>query len=129
MPTVSGLERATAATRSVTVWSSCAAGTTRLTRPHASAVAASTGSPVSSISIARLRPTARTSGTIGVEQNSPIRTPGVAKRASSDAMARSQLATSWQPAAVATPCTRAITGCGRAWMRSISRVQTSNSSS
>ena len=39
-------------------------------------------------------------------------TPGVAKRASSDAIARSHAATSWQPAAVATPCTLAITGCG-----------------
>ena len=39
-----------------------------------------------------------------------MRTPGVAKRAPSSAMARSQLATSWHPAAVATPCTCAITG-------------------
>ena len=91
-------------------------------------MAASIGSPVSSICSARLRPIARESGTIGVEQNSPIRTPGVANRASSAAMARSQVATSWQPAAVAMPWTRAITGCGSSWMRSISRVQTSNSS-
>jgi hypothetical protein len=39
-------------------------------------------------------------------------TPGVAKRASRPAMARSQVATSWQPAAEATPSTAAITGCG-----------------
>jgi len=70
-----------------------------------------------------LRGTARDSATIGVEQNSPILTPGVAKRAASAATARSQLATSWQPAAVAMPCTRAITGLGR-WVRaSISRLQ------
>ena len=37
-------------------------GTTRLTSPQSSAVSASIGSPVSSISIARLRPTARDTG-------------------------------------------------------------------
>ena len=47
--------------------------------------------------MARFGPMARVSGTIGVEQNSPMRTPGVAKRAPVSAMARSQLATSWQP--------------------------------
>ena len=51
------------------------------------------------------RPMARVSATIGVVQKSPIFTPGVANQASSAAMARSQAATSWQPAAVATPCT------------------------
>ena len=80
--------------------------------PHSMAVAASMRSPVRSICIARFGPIARVSGTIGVEQNSPMRTPGVANRAPVSAMARSQLATSWQPAAVATPCTLAITGCG-----------------
>ena len=59
-----------------------------------------------------MRPTAREMGTIGVEQNSPILTPGVPKRAPSSATARSQAATSWHPAAVATPCTCAMTGCG-----------------
>ena len=48
-------------------------------------------------------PTARLKATIGVEQNSPILTPGVANRASSEATTRSQVAASWQPAAVATP--------------------------
>ena len=38
---------------------------------------------------------------------------GVEKRAVSAAIARSQVATSWQPAAVAMPWTRAITGLGR----------------
>ena len=50
-------------------------------QPPVGAVAASIGPPVSSISSARLRPTARDSGTIGVVQNRPIFTPGVAKRA------------------------------------------------
>ncbi len=63
--------------------------------------------------MACLRATLRDSATIGVEQNSPISTPGVAKPALVEAMARSQLATSWQPAADATPCTAAITGWGR----------------
>jgi len=54
--------------------------------------------------------TLRLSATIGVEQKRPILTPGVQKRASAPATARSQLATSWQPAAVATPSTTAITG-------------------
>ena len=84
-----------------------------------------TGSPVSSICSARLRPTARVSATIGVVQNSPIFTPGVAKLASSAAIARSQVATSWHPAAVAMPCTSAITGCGIDWIFIISSAQTS----
>jgi len=54
-------------------------------------------SPVSSISIAALRGTLRDSATIGVEQNRPILTPGVANFAARDATARSQLATSWRP--------------------------------
>ena len=80
-----------------------------------------------SISIARFRPIARVRATIGVVQNSPMRTPGVAKVACSEAIARSQLATSWQPAAVASPCTSAITGCGIDCSIAISSVQTSNS--
>ena len=78
--------------------------------------------------MARFGPMARVSGTIGVEQNSPMRTPGVAKRAPVSAMARSQLATSWQPAAVATPCTLAITGCGIDCTVVISDAHVSNSS-
>ena len=97
--------------------------------PQSAAVRASIISPVRSIHIARLRPTARETGTIGVEQNSPIFTPGVANRASSDATARSQDATSWHPAAVATPWTFAITGCAIPWIVSISTVHASNSNS
>ena len=67
----------------------------------------------------------RDSATIGVEQNRPILTPGVAKRAVCDATARSQLATSWQPAAVATPSTAAITGCGRRTIICITALQAS----
>ena len=40
--------------------------------------------------------------------------------ADSAATARSQVATSWQPAAVAIACTRAITTCGTSWMVCIS---------
>ena len=72
--------------------------------------AASIRSPVSSISMACLALTLRDSATIGVEQKSPMLTPGVAKRADAAATARSHDATSWHPAAVATPATFAITG-------------------
>ena len=44
--------------------------------------------------MACLRPTARPSATLGVEQNAPMFTPGVAKVAAVDATARSQVATS-----------------------------------
>ena len=78
---------------------------------------------------ARRRPITRVNGTIGVEQNSPIFTPGVANHASSDATARSHAATSWQPAAVAPPWTLAITGCGIPCTASMRSVQTVKSSS
>ena len=55
--------------------------------------------------MARLRGTLRDKATIGVEQKRPILTPGVAKVACVAATARSQVATSWQPAASAGPCT------------------------
>ena len=41
--------------------------------------------------------------TIGVEQNNPIFTPGVANLEEFEAIAKSQVATNWQPAAVAIP--------------------------
>ena len=44
--------------------------------------------------MACLRATARPKATLGVAQNAPIFTPGVAKRADSPAIARSQVATS-----------------------------------
>ena len=60
-------------------------------------------SPVRSISLACLRETLRPSDTLGVEQNRPTLMPETAKRAVSDATARSHCATSWHPAAVAMP--------------------------
>lgn len=57
--------------------------------------------------------------TAGVEQNRPTLTPGVAKVDFSVATAMSQLATSWQPAAVATPFTMAMTGTGMSCTRVI----------
>ncbi|GJE70686.1 hypothetical protein CHKEEEPN_2226 [Methylorubrum podarium] len=86
-------------------------------------------SAVSSIRIAALRERLRDSATIGVEQNKPICTPGVAKRAAAPATARSQEATSWQPAAVATPSTAAITGWGRAGIAIITPEHSANRSS
>ena len=106
---------------------SASPGTTRLTRPSASARAASTKPPVVSISKAILRGTLRLSATIGVEQKSPILTPLTPKRVPSAAMAMSQEATSWQPAAVAMPCTSAITGCGSARIASITSAQRAKS--
>ncbi len=61
--------------------SRCSSGlTTRLTRPSSFASFAPTLSPSSSICMAALRERLRLSATIGVEQNTPIFTPGVAKR-------------------------------------------------
>src|SRR5690606_40806151 len=55
-------------------------------------------SPVMSISKAFLAATLRDSATAGVEQKSPTLMPETANFAESAAMARSQLATNWQPA-------------------------------
>ena len=96
--------------------------------PQAARSARPRARPVSRSSSACLRPIVRETATPGVVQNSPVRTPEVPKRASSAATARSHVATSWQPAAVAIPCTRAITGCGARWIAIIISVQASNSS-
>ncbi|KAG0771035.1 hypothetical protein G6F22_016848 [Rhizopus arrhizus] len=69
---------------------------------------------VPSISKARLADTLRLSATAGVAQNRPTLMPDTANRALSAGTARSQLATSWQPAAVAMPWTLAMTGTGKA---------------
>ena len=45
-------------------------------------------------------PRFRDSATMGVEQNSPMLTPGVQNNAASDAMARSQVATNWPTGSV-----------------------------
>ena len=55
--------------------------------------------------------------------------PLTAIRASVLATARSQVARSWQPAAVARPFTRATTGWGRLTMPSIIRLHRANSAS
>ena len=73
--------------------------------------------------------TLRDSATAGVEQNSPTLIPDTANRALAAATAMSQDATSWQPAAVAIPCTRAMTGTGSAARLCITRLQVANSSS
>ena len=101
--------------------------TTRFTSPRACACTASMKSPVTSISNAGLRATLRMSGTLGVEQKRPRLTPLTANLAALEATARSHCATSWQPAAVAIPCTRAITGTGRRRSVSIMRVHCANS--
>src|SRR5439155_1103764 len=44
-----------------------------------------------------------------------------------EATARSHCATSWQPAAAAAPCTRAMTGCGSALIDCIIRLHCANS--
>jgi hypothetical protein len=75
--------------------------------------------------MATLRGRLRLSATMGVEQNSPILTPGVAKLASLSATARSVLATNWQPAAVAIPLTAAITGLGQRTIDAMSAEQAS----
>ena len=115
------------AARVVTASVSRAAGTTRLTRPKRNASSAPNTSPVSNISMACLEERLRDSATIGVEQNRPILTPGVQKRASCDATARSQVATSWQPAALARPATSAMTGFGLLTIPSISSAQEAKS--
>ena len=84
-------------------------------------------SPVTSISKAALRPRLRDSATPGVEQKRPRLTPLTANFAVLEATARSHIATSWQPAAVAMPCTRAITGTGRRCTASIIRAHWSKS--
>ena len=52
--------------------------------------------------------------------------PLVAKLALSAATARSHCATSWHPAAVAIPCTRAMTGTLSLWMVNIMRLHCAN---
>jgi len=102
-PFDAALPRVARRNRSSVAASSWSSATTSLTKPHAHAVAASIGSPVSAISRARLRPRLRATATSGVWQNSPPLPPGMANDALSAATARSQVATSWQPAAVAIP--------------------------
>ena len=64
------------AARDQVALSSSPSGSTRLMRPMACARSAVIASPVSSISMACLRGTARERATMGVEQKRPILTPG-----------------------------------------------------
>ena len=118
-----------AATSASTSAATSAGATTRLTRPRARASSALMKAPVTSISKACLRPRLRDNATLGVAQNSPRLTPLTAKRASDAATARSHIATSWQPAAVAMPCTWATTGTGRRCRLIIMRPHCANSDS
>jgi hypothetical protein len=52
--------------------------------------------------------------------------PGVENELFSVHIAMSQVATSWQPAAAAKPCTTAMTGTGHCMIPSMSRVQVEN---
>ena len=70
--------------------------------------------------------TFRDNATIGVEQNKPIFTPGVANLEECEAIAKSQLATIWHPAAVAVPSTSAITGLGLVTIAFITSLHLSN---
>ena len=74
-----------------------------------------------------MRGTLRDSATAGVEQKRPTSMPEVAKRAAFVATARSHMATSWQPAAVAMPRTFAITGWGSSTSDHIMRLHRSKS--
>ena len=69
----------------------------------------------------------RTKGTLGVAQNKPTSMPLTPNCTPWAATAKSHWATSWHPAAVATPCTRAITGTGKLWIDNIMRVHCANS--
>src|SRR5699024_12092806 len=100
MATVADDTDATRWARASVAYSSWSSSTTSETRPKFRASSAARKSPVSSIRIAVFAGTERDSATIGVEQNRPILTPGVANLAEAAATARSQLATSWHPAAV-----------------------------
>ena len=117
----------TDAARSSTARSTWSGAATRLTSPWVIASSAEMNAPVTSISKARLRERLRDRATPGVMQNSPTPMPEVAKRASLEATARSQVATNWQPAAVARPSTRAMTGCGSAVRLNITRLHCLNS--
>lgn len=81
------------------------------------AVSAVIISPVRCMRIACLRPMARVRATTGLEQNSPILTPGVPKHAVLEAIARSHEATSWQPAAIGQGF-RSVDDCSAGTQRS-----------
>ncbi|SLJ41772.1 Uncharacterised protein [Mycobacteroides abscessus subsp. abscessus] len=102
---------ATRSARACAAGSSSASGTTRETKPHSSAVAASIASPVNAISLARAMPTAR-----GNSQAPP--SPGInptltklsANTALCAAIRMSHISARSQPAPMAGPFTAAMVG-------------------
>jgi hypothetical protein len=91
----------------------------------AARVCASMNSPVNSISNARFSTRCATRDARRRAEQ-PVVDAGRRETRLAGATARSQAATTWQPAAVAMPCTRAITGCGSDCIVSITRLQRSN---
>src|SRR5581483_8974998 len=87
-----------------------AAGTTRLTRPQASASCASIIRPVRTRSATRPRPISWYSDQLPVMQGIASSTSGIPKRAVSEATRRSQTAASWNAAPTAYPFTAATVG-------------------
>ena len=85
-------------------------------------------SPVKSIFIESFLLTFLDRATMGVEQNRPILTPGVANFAEFEETAKSHEATNWQPAAVAIPLTSAITGLEQLTINCIKYEQVLNNS-
>ena len=130
MPRIaSGALPASVAASSMVCDSSSAAGTTRLTRPSASARAASTGAPVSVISSAAARPARRSRRWLPPKPGSrPSVTSGRPSFALSAAMRRWQHIASSRPPPSAKPLTIATTGLGMRSMRRIRRWPTSEKS-
>jgi hypothetical protein len=91
--------------------SNCSGGTTRLTKPQASASSADRKRPVSASSFARISPTRRISRAEPPQPGSrPTFTCVSAKRASVDAISRSQASAISTPPVMARPLMAPITG-------------------
>mmetsp|Transcript_2375 Transcript_2375/g.5274 ORF Transcript_2375/g.5274 Transcript_2375/m.5274 type:complete len:214 (-) Transcript_2375:149-790(-) len=132
LPLISNSRGANAMRRAIRRAASAAvepSGATSLTSPLLYASATEMGVPVNSIFEATFFGTARSSGTEGVWQNSPIFTPGTQKLAVASATTTSQEQASWHPAAWAAPCTAATTGIGSSLAVSITEEQRANSPS
>ena len=113
---VTGGTRATRSASSLVRASSSARGTTRLTRPSRHASWASMVSPVSRNSFALRIPSSH--GSTRSSTPAPVRRrTGLEKTASSAATIRSHMAASMRPAATQLPCTAAIVGLRKSWMR------------
>ncbi len=105
---------------------SSGSGTTRQTRPQASACAADTGSPSIAMPRARASPTRRGSTQVPPASGiRPILTKAWMKRAPCPASTMSQASARLAPAPAATPCTAQTTGLDRVRMaviRGLKRV-------